>query len=564
MSDRPGSNHNTSNMRRKRPTQNTSAKSPRKRRNTFAIFYVITMIIGVVVCVTLFALAYQTLVPDRIIMGAAPNRPDPEPVAFERVESEVVLGMIASVGGLPRSLTLHFLDSGRSGIFNMTDTTTVQDRRGNPIGFGELNLGEIVEVTFDTNTQDMTSINLSGRSWQQQHRGNFDINLEAATITIGNQVYYYSSRTMVLNNGEPFPISMINPEDSITLVGFDDKIWSIWIDGGHGFIRFLNAERVISGTVSIGNIVFTSLEDSQPVAVIEGTHRVIVNGQNIETFIADVVVRQGRTSDVDLMADMTLRQATLQVIVNAADATVFIDGEPMEGTIIDLDFGTYLIRAEAPGYIPVQQEIELDQPILRIDLEMTRDATAAQILIETFPSDAQIFLDDAFVGNSPVAVDVDFGNRTIVARRAGYEDRPLHVLVDENSPRQYLLHMLQLPANVPPLPDSDTLPGSGNHLPPPPPGVTPIPAPTIPSEWPTTWPAQPQLPQQPPPQPVSPQQPQMPPSPPSPDEFLPDWPVTDMAPNLPVYGMPSTEFPSVDDLPVPEAYSMPYAPGYMN
>jgi len=444
------------------------------------------MIIGVVVCVVLFALAYQTLVPGRIIDSSA-GRPDPEPVEAVRSEQEQVLGLVTAIEPFtPRSITVMLLESGRSERFTMTDITTVQNRHGSTIGFGEVDLGQIVEVVFDADTREMAAISLSGRAWEQQNRSNLNINLEAATITIGNQVYTYSSRTLVLNQGQPFSISLINPEDILTLVGYEDKIWSIRIDSGHGFVRFDNADRVENGTVAVGNITFTALENSRSISVIEGVHRVIIDGQNIDTFVVDVVVRQGETVVVDL-ADVIFRSGTLQIIVNEPDATILLNGEPamLENSLVELEFGTHILRVERPGFLPIQQEIELAQSFMRIEINLERDVQEAQILIETFPSESQIFVNGTLTGVSPVTIEVDFGPVSIIARRAGYEDRPLQITVDENSPRQYLMQLFQLPMHPPDL----TQPPGGTDLPPPgqlpplPSDWEPVPSPTIPSDW---------------------------------------------------------------------------------
>lgn len=476
---------------RKKPTQNSVARN-RKRKNNFAIFYAITMIIGVVVCVTLFALAYQTLVPPRIT-GYTPPPTQNNPSEFVRQERETVTGMVTALNTLGSgSISLHLLDSGRSNQFNMTNTTSIQDRRGQPIGFAELHLGQIVDVTYDVNTRDMSAIALNVRAWEQQP-SSFGINLENATVTIGNRVYTYSSRTLVLNRGEPFSIPLINPEDIITMVGIDDKIWSIRIDSGHGFIHFYNTDRVIGGTVTIGNTIHTALDDDRPIAVVEGVHRVIVNGQNIDTFVAYVVVNQGQTVAVNLV-ETALRYGTVQLLLYPPDAAVFINGEPAEldGNIVELEYSTHLLRVEAPGYIPIQQEFDLYQPFLRLEIELERDITGASILIQTFPSDAQVFINDAFVGHSPITVEIEFGNNTIIARRAGYEDRHHHIWVDETSPREFLLPMTQLPMHLPAV--SPIPPGGQPHLPPMQPGVTPIPSPTIPPPWPETqtWPPAPE------------------------------------------------------------------------
>ena len=462
----------------------TNRKKPKnrsRRKRNFAIFYIITMIIGLAVCITLFAVAYQTLVPDRIL-NPSTDRDEANTAEFIRAEHEQALGMVTAIETFaPRSVTLHLLDSGRSGRFYMVDATVVQNRRGAPIGFGEIDLGQIVDVTFDASTREISAISISGHAWEENHQGNFDINLDDATITIGNRVLSYSSRTMVLNRGEPSSISLINPADAIRIIGYDDKIWSIRIDSGHGFIRFDNADRIINGTVAVGNSVFAELDGGRPIAVVEGIHRVIVNGQNIETFIVDVVVRQGQTAVVDLASDMALRKGNLQLIItdslgaSVPQVSVFINGNVVTLTdnLLELEFGEHILRVEAPDFIPIQQEIEMEQPFLRMELTLVRDVSTAQVLIETFPSDAQVFVGGEFVGNSPVTAEIEFGHHMIVARLHGYEERSLNIVVGDISPRQFMLHMIQLPMH-PPLPPGGQLP-----LPPLDPHVSPIPSPTI-------------------------------------------------------------------------------------
>ena len=470
---------------------NSGRKKPKnysRRKRNFAIFYIITLIIGLAVCVALFAVAYQTLVPPRITIPSS-DRDNEDTADFVRVEHEQILGMVTAVETFaPRSVTLHMLESGRSARFYMTDATVVQNRRGAPIGFGEIELGQLVDVTFDANTQEASAVSISSHAWEENHQGNFNINLDNATITIGNRVLSYSSRTMVLNRGETTSISLINPADAIRIIGYNEKIWSIRIESGHGFIRFDNADRIVNGTVTIGNSVFAELDGGRPIAVVEGTHRVIINGQNIETFMRDVVVRQGETVAVNLAeSDMALRKGTLQLIINdhmgmhVPQASVFINGSivTLENNLIEIEFGEHLLRVEAPDFVPVQQAIELDQPFLRMELSLVRDVSTASVLIETFPSDAQVFVGDTFVGNSPVTAEIEIGTHMIVARRPGYEDRSLNIVVVDVLPRQFMLHMVQQPMHPPTAPIP---PGGQQPLPPLHPDVTPVPSPTIPPD----------------------------------------------------------------------------------
>jgi len=439
----------------RKPSKGNKSKG-HKKKSSFAIFFVITMIIGVVVCVTLFALAYQTLVPDRII-GGSPIPRDPEVEDTTRpAYHEQALGMVTAINhASPQNLTLLLLESGLTDRFNMDDTTTVRNRYGAQIDFREIDLGQIVEVVFDANTRDMSELSLSSHAVIERDRSNVNINVDASTITIGNQVYTFSNRTLVLNRGEPFSINLITPEDVLTLVRYQDKIWSIRIDTGHGFIRFDNAADVINGTVAVGTSVFTGLDPDRPVSALEGSHRVIVEGQNIETYITDVVIRQGETIVIDL-ANVVFRQGTLELVINEPQASILINGEaavPVDG-LIELDYGTHQLRVERTGFVTISQEIEIAQPFTRLELTLIRDVPVAAIAIETLPAGAHIFVDGTFAGNSPITIEVEHGSRHVLAQMPGYDDWPLHIVVDEQSPRQYFLHLIPT-AMLPPVPPAD-------------------------------------------------------------------------------------------------------------
>ena len=522
-------NRNSNNNSNHKKPQNINKSKGPKRKNSFAIFYIITMVIGIVVCVTLFVLAYQTLVPERIVGGGTSGGNQQDQNVFVRAEYEQIMGMVTEIDIFtPGSITVQLLDTGRLDRFNIGSNAQATDRRGNPMGFGEITPGQIVDITFNADTRDMVAIALSPRAWEQQP-SNFVIDLADTTITVGNRTYNYSSRTLVLHRGEPSSVGIINQEDTITLIGYENKIWSIRIDSGHGFIRFDNAHHIIDGTVTVGNIIHTTLDPGRPIAAPEGIHRVIVSGQNIEPFVADVVVRQGEIQGVDLSQDVELRYGTLQLIISQPNATVLINGNPveLEHSSVEVQFGTHVLRVELDGFIPVQEEIEMDMPFMRREINLVSDVQDASIFIQTFPSEAQIFAGEVFLGHSPLTVELEFGGHTITARRNGYTDSSIHVVVDVGSPRQYTLTLQQLPMQPP----TTTFPPHGGqpYLPPIDPGHTPIPSPTIPPDW--VHPGE-MVPTQPLPQPLPPQQPpqQQPPFDPPPA-----WP------------------PSVEDLPVPGA-----------
>jgi len=520
--------------KKRRPVARANDRNRQKKtskKTSFAIFYAITMIVGVVVCVTLFAVGYNTLVAPRIRAESVATIPTEPEVEFVRAEYEQFLGMITDIDRFaPGGLTIHLIESGRNDRFAMSENTSVVDRRGFPMGFGELALGHIVQISVDPNTGNTAAVALSAHAWEIQP-SNFNIDLNATTITVGNRVYGYNSNILVLNQGEPTSIALVGRGDSITMRGIDDTVWSVRVDTSTGFIRFDNANRIVEPTVTVGNFIHTTIEPGRLISVPEGLHRVIVNGQNIDTFARDVVVRQGETVGVDLAVESSLRQGTLQLILNEPNASVFLNGMEvqLENTMVEVEFGEYVLRVEADGFLPIQEDIIIEQPFTRLDLNLERDTPAetAVILIETFPSGALISVGDFIVGNSPVSMQIHHGSHTITAQLAGHEERSLHIVVDQTSQRQYLIPLTQIgfqpqpPPALTPTPMPTMPPGGQQVLPPISPEVTPIPSPTIPAELPTA----------------------------TPDTTQPLFPPTQTPMPTPI---PTPDLPSIDDLPLPD------------
>ena len=433
-----------------RPKRRHISARKRRRNRTktgFAVFYIITLLIGVVACVALFYFAVQHLVP-QLVTGGNPianitddrdNDESHDPDAD--FELNTAIGMITAMNTFePRTLNLMLLDTGRTERFNLNPDTTVRNRQGATVSFSEISVGQIVEIEFESEDRYLTIVALTDRAWERQQDGGVTVDINAGTITINNQTYTFSNRTMVIGPEGSLGFAQINPDDLLTIVGYGSEIWSVRIDTTHGFIEFENAEHIIDGTVAIGTILFTELDVDTPLSVAEGTHRLIIEGQNIERFIRYVVVRPGHTAVIDL-AEAESRRGTLQVITNATQPTVYINGAMvhLDNTLIDLEFGEHIIRLEQVGFISAEREFVLNQSILRLEINLEHDTPRRSILVETSPTNAQVFLDGVFVGNSPVTVHAEFGNRTIIARMEGFTDRPLHFIADHNSPAQYFL-----------------------------------------------------------------------------------------------------------------------------
>jgi hypothetical protein len=348
------------------------------------------------------------------------------------------------------TVTLRMLNTERLSHdnFTLTPTTTLTNRFGTLRGFAEFSIGEIVEIEYDAQNMQMSSLSVSGRADVLQFRGTARINEESQTLTAGNDSFSFNRHTLILNQNDIIPIGDIGSSDIITIVTIDRMIWCIRLDAGHGFLTFENTDRIVNGTVTAG-AVYTSLEGAN-IALPEGTHRVIVEGRNIVTFYVDVPITQGGTRVVNL-ADVELLKGSLQLTVNEPDVLVYINDEWINDPSqpILLEYGAYNMRITKVGFYPHQQDIVIDRPVIRVSVDLEHETLREWISVFTLPTGAEISINGVLVGSSPGDFELEHGTHQIFARRSGFRDEWANIVVGPNTSRSVTIIMEMLPVQHP-------------------------------------------------------------------------------------------------------------------
>ena len=251
----------------------------------------------------------------------------------------------------------------------------------------------------------------------------------ASTITVGNDVLEFTPQTLILYRGEPFIITDISPDDTVTIVALGSTIWLIEVAYGHGFLNFSNAQDILDGRIIIdplgqGIHRFANLEDT--ITLPEGRYRVTVEGRNIEAFITEVEIRQGETTTVDL-TEVEPSAAVLELTVTPHGSRVFINGEITSAhAALEFDFGAQVtIRVERDGYYTDERIVEMNQAVVSINItleEETPEILYGMLFVSTTPAGAQIWISNQFIGVAPVSVELPIGRYTIVALAGGFHD----------------------------------------------------------------------------------------------------------------------------------------------
>ncbi|MCL1883523.1 MAG: PEGA domain-containing protein [Defluviitaleaceae bacterium] len=475
--------------------RNRGNPPPNKHKTKFAAFYIVLLLIAVGVCLTVLLVVLENMEGAFVrapLIGsssttASGTEPDPDP--FIRADMRNQTALITNIGsfGEMHTLTLMDINTRRTQDFTATDEARISDRLGRPLTFSELSVGTIVDIGYDSRNNNIAVLSENRQSFERARRTNVQIDLNEFEITLGNETWAFNAQTLVLYRGEPFSISLIDPIDVVTLVGQGDTIWRVQVETAHGFLQINNADMITNGSIMIGSNIIHELDEmlGEPglpdgtFRVLEGPHRVMVEGENIETFIENVDIVQGQTTRLN-MGEAPLRAALLHIIVSPEDAQVFVNGEEHDNTgPAHVEFGENIIRVERDGFIPQEQTIDIIAPISSIPFELVEIHHDNTLVILTTPTNAEIYIDNLFVGHSSHTHTLPTGTFTIIARMEGHDDTTISVTITGDETEAIMRHLILLPNTgdsfqTMPLPDVDPIPPEGFPTP------TPTPLPTLP------------------------------------------------------------------------------------
>lgn len=161
-----------------------------------------------------------------------------------------------------------------------------------------------------------------------------------------------------------------------------------------------------------------------------GKYEVMLQRQNIQ-LASNVIEIKEREITIDSIRDFITgarrchyNPVTATLTLNSVPeaAIVTIDGTYQGVTPLSLDnliIGSHDIKLTKSGYSPHKQEI-----LLLEKQELNLNVSLQQACIITISSDAsgdKVFVDDAYVGETPMTLNVSFGNHTFAIERNGFK-----------------------------------------------------------------------------------------------------------------------------------------------
>lgn len=305
----------------------------------------------IVCAIFLFALGVSSFV----LTGC--NRELTPPVYDEEVEptqEEKLFGIVCGMDEVNGEIKIRTIGYETEHVLTFTGAADVRNKYGDLMPMSDVELGSIVDVTYDANRDKLLSIYMSaaeGISKVEEVSGAIFDYVEN-TVRINGTTYAMTDDVMAFSDNVQIAINEICSEDQLTVWMYNDKICAIYVELGHGYVRLSDYTSYMGGMVEIGYDVIVPVTEDMLLTVREGTYELrITKGEDVGTKQVKVIKNQEVNLSLADIAIQPKEMGSVMFKITPGDAKVYIDGKRVntEGAI-DLTYGKHKINILADGY----------------------------------------------------------------------------------------------------------------------------------------------------------------------------------------------------------------------
>ncbi len=403
-------------------------------------FYIMTLVAAGLICLLVFFIVFKIAFSE----PRNSNDKDVNNLETEKNTEELILedfGNYATSTGVIENIA----KSGSIQIYDFYDQTSVsvkyvsetelRDKYDKPLVIEEFKVGDIVDYSCVKDETELTSMSISSDSFEQNNMSKGINDPTSQTITYGDNTYKYNDKTIVSFERGTYAIEDIGEYDTVNITGFDDTIYYMEVLKGHGQVKFIQNPDIKNGIVEVDTTATYKAEELTTITLSEGAHKIVVKGDNITPYAADILVKANETTEFSLLVTDT-KEGLLIPNVSPSDYTMKIDGEYVNSSKpIMLDYGAHTVNISKNGYDTYQDTINISSPETRLTVTLNQKVLEGKVTITTEPSGASIYVDNAYIGVSPITEPIQYGSHTITIKMDGYKEMPypLEITKDNNS-----------------------------------------------------------------------------------------------------------------------------------
>lgn len=292
----------------------------------------------------------------------------------EKEEQDDTMYVILQIDAGKQEVRLQNVETGKISEYGISDATAFRDKYGEFTGGSQITQGKIVTIGAENERGNLSYIQLSDKSWEQEDVEKFEIDGDREMITIGKTKYYYDDSLLVFLDDEQISLDMITGNDRLRIAGVDRKVASIFVTSGHGFLALTHTDLFEGGWLSVGSECVLQIEKNMKVEVPEGTYQVSAANDGYGD-TKEVTVKRNETTVLNLeeYKGEGPKMGKVQFQLKPEGTTLKIDGKKVDASQpVELKYGTYQIVVSSEEYGDFKEKLVVSSPEAEITINMKK------------------------------------------------------------------------------------------------------------------------------------------------------------------------------------------------
>ena len=296
-------------------------------------------------------------------------------------KSITTVGVIKNIDLENEIISFYKVDTEESCMYTYNSGTTVLTESGRVTTVETLQPGVIADIEYSADSYKVSEIQISTDKdvWENTKVTNFKVDDTTRSMTIGSSMFYYKDDVCVFSGEEAIDISELTMADQLIIRGIGNRVLSVVVDVGHGYVTLEGEDIFIGGLVDISGSIVKVIEENMLILVPEGTHKVEVRkGETIAEKYVTVTRDEQCVADFsDVAANVTVT-GSVKFNINVSGAMLYIDNVKRDhNSVIVLKEGTHSVIVAADGYVTYIDTVEIGSEHQRIKIYLNEDTEAS-------------------------------------------------------------------------------------------------------------------------------------------------------------------------------------------
>lgn len=263
-----------------------------------------------------------------------------------------VLAVVKAVDQKNQSITLYDTATQEEQTFSYNGGTQILSKNKVQMVVSQLSCGEIVNATYEADRKELVKVQISKDAWEYKNIRSWSIDRSAGLLTVTGRQYQYDTDLAVFYGNKEEMLIDLNQRDQLNIKGIGNKIYSLQVTRGHGYIRLGGHDLFLGGSIEVDQDIFMKVENNMLITVGEGEHTVVFRNGSMQAK-KTIVVKRDEESFLDMSeykpeAD---KEGKIRFVITPSDAVLYVNGKVRnQNRLISLKYGNYAITVKAEGY----------------------------------------------------------------------------------------------------------------------------------------------------------------------------------------------------------------------